>query len=307
MTRSLTLAAHAKINLYLDVLGRLPNGYHAVETLYQSVALADTLHVERRASGVVLESDDPNIPRGNANLVVRAAELFFRFTGIAGGVHVGLDKRIPMGAGLGGGSADAAGTLCALNVLYGTRYPKGVLARLGARIGADVPFCVRGGTAWGFGTGRHLRPAPPLAGGHVLLVNPGAHVDTAWAYRALRMPLLRPPARHMRLTSRPEHDTILRAWARALAEPMRLEEACVPLLNRFDDVVCGAHPTVAAARDALRSRGAVAAMSGSGATVFGIFPDGPTLAEAAQHLHQRFPFVMPTCFVAQGVEIVAQA
>lgn len=298
---SLSLRANAKINLYLDVLGRLPNGYHAIETLYQSVELADTLVFEREPSETTLECDDAAIPMDDGNLIVRAARLFFRFTGIQGGVRVRLTKQIPVGGGLGGGSADAAATLVALNRLYETRYPTETLERLGSRLGADVPFCVRGGTAWGSRTGTELARTRPLREGHILLVNPGVRVETAWAYRALGMPFL-PRDTAIRLTEPGKRAKIFRAWERVLAGEN--VDDLPPMLNRFETVVFREHCAAATVCEALRSRGAMALMSGSGATVFGVFRSEDALVSATAALRVRFAFVMPTRCVEHGVEAV---
>jgi len=299
---SLVLEAHAKINLYLDVLGRLPNGYHAVETLYQSVTLADRLTVTATDSGVRVASDHPGVPTDERNLIVRAARLFFAFTGISGGVRVFLEKRIPLGGGLGGGSADAAATLVALNELYGTHYPVETLVALGSRLGADVAFCVVGGTAWGHGIGDRLTPVPQPGDPYVLLVNSGDCVDTGAAFRALGLPLLEgsPSAiraeqarrqRQLRLTASLRRDTILSGW----------EPATQPLYNRFESVIFREFPAIAEAHDALSKGGARALMSGSGATVFGLFDEATRCATVAARLRERFPFVACVRFAPVGI------
>ncbi|MDA1193322.1 MAG: 4-(cytidine 5'-diphospho)-2-C-methyl-D-erythritol kinase, partial [Candidatus Poribacteria bacterium] len=304
------LNARAKINLYLDVLGRMPSGYHAIETLFQSIDLADTLEVEKASVGVEVRCDDPGVPLGDANLVAKAARAFFGFTGIDGGVVVRLTKRIPMGGGLGGGSADAAGTLVALNQLYKTHFPIDTLERIGATLGADVPFCVRGGTAWGIGAGTALTRVDPLPPYHVLVVNPGVHVDTGWAYRALGLPFLgasnaiddvrldRPhpnlplrgegTRRVIRLTTRADGVRIVGDWA--TRSPDR------PAWNAFESVVFEAHPVLRTIRDALRDHGAFALMSGSGATVFGAFDSHDAMRDAAESFRGRYHTVVETTF-----------
>ena len=286
MASQLTLHARAKINLHLRVLGRLPSGYHAVETVYHSVRLADTLTFERTDAGVELTCDDPTIPVGASNLVARATRVFFQFTGIRGGLKAAIAKRIPSGAGLGGGSADAAATLVALNRLYGTRYPAAVLERLGVAVGADVPFCVRGGAAWGVGTGTVLTPPAPTRHARVLLVNPGIRVDTGWAYGALEAD----PAPGFRLTDSRAGARILRAWDGPDPEAR----------NSFERPVFAAHPAVRNVRDRLRSCGASAMMTGSGSTVFGLFRDNASLARAREAMRDQ-PFVAVTALASRGV------
>jgi 4-diphosphocytidyl-2-C-methyl-D-erythritol kinase len=288
MADLLTLHARAKINLHLRVLGRLPGGYHALETVYHSVDLADTLTFQAGGSGVTVECDDDAIPTGPDNLVARAADAFFRFTGTARGLRASIKKRIPAGAGLGGGSADAAATLVALNRLYETRYPVAILERLGASVGADVPFCIRGGTAWGVGIGTDLTPLRPLTGLHALVVNPGIHVDTTSAYRALRA---RPVGHgHGMSPTAAAGAAILRAWA----------EAAPATLNSFEEPVFAAHPAVRELRDRLRAHGAAAMMTGSGSTVFGVFHDAVALSEAQSAMSDQ-PFVVVTSFAGRGV------
>ncbi len=286
MAGPLTLHARAKINLHLRVLGRLPSGYHAIETVYHSVALADTLTFERAASGAELTCDDASIPVDGANLVARAADAFFGFTGIAGGLKASIAKRIPSGAGLGGGSADAAATLVALNRLYGTRYPIAILERIGSAVGADVPFCVRGGAAWGAGAGDVLATLPASERSRVLLVNPGIHVDTGWAYSALQAA----PVTGFGLTGRDAGARILRAW----------DGPQPAATNSFEPAVFAQHPAVRDIRDRLRSWGAAAMMTGSGSTVFGVFPDDASLTRAQEATRDQ-PFVAVTSLVSRGV------
>jgi 4-diphosphocytidyl-2-C-methyl-D-erythritol kinase len=287
MADLLTLHARAKINLHLRVLGRLPGGYHALETVYHSVDLSDTLTFSAGGSGVTVECDDDTIPTGPDNLVARAADAFFRFTGTAGGLRASIKKRIPAGAGLGGGSADAAATLVALNRLYETRYPVAVLERLGASVGADVPFCIRGGAAWGFGIGTELTPLEPLTGLHALVVNPGIHVDTTSAYRALKA---RPVGHGPGMNPTAAGAAILRAW----------REAAPAAVNSFEEPVFAAHRAVRELRDRLRAHGAAAMMTGSGSTVFGVFQDAEALAAARSAMSDQ-PFVVVTSFAGCGV------
>lgn len=281
------LEARAKINLYLEVFGRLPSGYHAVETLYQSIALSDRLTVERTPSGIVVASDSVEVPTDERNLVVRAARLFFAFTGRRGGVRVFLEKRIPVGGGLGGGSADAAATLIALNELFETHYPKETLLLLGSRLGADVPFCILGGTAWGRGVGDQLTPTRPSMDPFVLLVNSGDHVETKSAFEALGLPTLQ-------LTRLPTHDRIF--W--------RGESGGVPLYNRFESVIPSRFPRVAEALRVFRESGVPALLSGSGATVFALFEEERKCCAVAERWKGRFPFVAVTRFADTGVVLL---
>lgn len=183
MTTRLTVTAYAKINLWLRVFGRDSKGYHAIETLFQLISLADELVVERTASGVSLSGAPAELGATRDNLVVRAAERFFREAGVTGGAAIQLSKRVPWSAGLGGGSSDAAATLLALNQLYDRALPASDLMTLGADIGSDVPFFMTGAAlALGWGRGERLLALPALPARPLLVVPPAAPVKTADAY-----------------------------------------------------------------------------------------------------------------------------
>ena len=181
---AVTTQAHAKVNLLLRVLAREADGFHGLETLFCLVSLADTLRVERReAGGVTLEVDGGDLGPPAQNLAVRAAELVLAATGRRFGVHLSLTKRIPVRAGLGGGSSDAAAALDAVNLLAGGAVPRHELLQFAARLGSDVPFFVAGGPfALAWGHGERLLRLPPLPAAPALLLTPPAGVATAEAY-----------------------------------------------------------------------------------------------------------------------------
>ncbi len=155
---AVTVPAYAKINLYLDVVGKRPNGYHDVVTVMQSVSLSDTLTVTKTAGEGIFLDTGGILPADGSNLIVRAARAYFAESDAPFGVNILLEKHIPMAAGMGGGSADAAATLKALNMLDGDRFSVEQLAAIGTGIGADVPFCVRGGTCLCEGIGEVMTP-----------------------------------------------------------------------------------------------------------------------------------------------------
>lgn len=257
--RELTVRAHAKINLDLRVLGERADGYHEVRTVLQSLRLHDTLTVTVRPGPFVIECDDPTLPTGEQNLVWRAAALLHHLrTGGDGpprGALVRLTKRVPAQAGLGGGSADAAAALLALTHAWDLPCDLSSLARIGARLGADVPFFLGGGTALGSGRGDEISPLqepPPTA---VVLVTPPFGVSTPDAYRWLDEDGTRARSRR----SRPRPLDGWPAWA-------------VDLHNDLEPPVTRRHPAIARLVRALTGLGAVhAAMSGSGSAVFGLF------------------------------------
>ena len=180
----LTVNAPAKINLFLDIVGRLDNGYHSLFMIMQAVGLADTVAVEAAESGIELSCSEPRLPYGEKNIAYKAAKAFFEATGIKGGVRLHIDKRIPFEAGLAGGSADAAATLVGLNELYGLPLGERELCEIGLRVGSDVPFCIVGGTCLSQNTGGVLSYLKPLKQCSIVISKPVKGVSTAEAYSA---------------------------------------------------------------------------------------------------------------------------
>lgn len=171
--------AYAKVNLFLDVVGKLENGYHEIVSVMQTVSLCDTLTLEKTNGEITLSCDGLNIEK-EKNIVYLAAKKFFEKVG--GGVGILLEKRIPEAAGLGGGSADAAATLCALNTLYNHPYTQEKLLKMAATLGADVPFCLVGGTALCEGIGEKITPLKPIPKLYVVIAKNGVKESTAKMY-----------------------------------------------------------------------------------------------------------------------------
>ena len=180
--------APAKINLSLRVLGRRSDGFHEIETFIAPISLCDEIKVERRSGnqGIAFRCDDPSLPTGDDNIVVRAAKVFFEETNITGGVSIVLKKRIPHGAGLGGGSSDAGSTLLALNELFDTNLPREALAKMAETIGSDVPVFIFKSAAVCRGRGELVSPTRLREQLSVLLLKPGFAVPTQWAYSRWR-------------------------------------------------------------------------------------------------------------------------
>jgi 4-diphosphocytidyl-2-C-methyl-D-erythritol kinase len=180
--------APAKINLSLRVLGRRSDGFHEIETFIAPISLCDEIKIEQRSGKqeVAFRCDDPSVPKGDDNIVVRAANAFFEETKITSGVSIALKKRIPHGAGLGGGSSDAASTLLALNELFETNLPRQNLAKLAEMIGSDVPFFIFQSAAVCKGRGELVTPTSLREQLSVLLLKPGFGVPTQWAYSRWR-------------------------------------------------------------------------------------------------------------------------
>ena len=253
----ITLFAPAKINIGLSILGARTDGYHDIATVFQALDWGDTVSFRRTAGPVEIECGHPDVPKDEDNLVVRAFRLFQRETGIEGGLAVRIEKRIPPGAGLGGGSSDAAAALIACNRLWRRGLNQTELMNLAARIGSDVPFFILGGTAYGTGRGEILRPLSWPMQYHVLLILPGEAVSTAWAYTQIRMTLTK-VKKITKLTD--------------ILETGDLSALHRDASNDMERVVFPSHPRLGEIKQALYNRGACyASMSGSGSTIYGLF------------------------------------
>ena len=260
----LTRLSPCKVNLLLNVLGRRPDGFHELETLMQPVGLTDTLHFERIPSGLKLTCSNPQLPTGGENLVHRAAIAFFQAAGSEPAVSIHLEKHIPLAAGLGGGSGNAATTLLALNDLFGEPLSAEILHDLAAKLGSDVPFFLQPNPAIGTGRGERvepLAPFPALRKAALLLIHPGFGVATPWAYRELaRFPaaLNGLPGQARRLVALLQAGDLLHAGA--------------AFYNSLEAPVLDKYPILALYQEFLREAGAVATlMSGSGSTTFALF------------------------------------
>lgn len=262
----MTVRSFAKINLGLRVLGKRQDGFHDISTLFHRVDLSDTLHLEATDGGVTLESDRDDIPTDDGNLCVRAARLLL--DGHRGrGVHIVLGKSIPPGAGLGGGSSNAATVLRFLPQVLGIRVPMEELMEMAALLGSDVPFFLQEGSAAARGRGEVLEYFPWDCPWWIVLVNPGIHVSTAWAYGALR------------LEERPADPDLRSLLERA---PQDAEARAALLHNDFEAPVMEAHPGIREVKEAMLQAGAAGAlMSGSGSSVFGLFDDEATARACA--------------------------
>jgi 4-diphosphocytidyl-2-C-methyl-D-erythritol kinase len=253
--RRLELTACAKINLALEVLNRRPDGYHEIATVMQTVDLADRLVLEE-ADELTVRTSAPGVPTDERNLAYRAAATLREAAGLERGVRIALDKRIPVGAGLGGGSTDAAAVLAGLNRLWGLRWPVARLQELAVGLGMDVPFFLRGGAALATGRGERLAPIDSAALA-LVLVNPRFALSTAEVYGRVT------PAMY-------SDGSLARRMAKALAG-RRPGRVAAGLHNGLEPAVRAAHPAIGQMQAALLAAGALgAAMSGSGPTVFGV-------------------------------------
>ncbi|MGB9609739.1 MAG: 4-(cytidine 5'-diphospho)-2-C-methyl-D-erythritol kinase [Bryobacteraceae bacterium] len=267
LPRRAAVPSFAKVNLSLKVLGRRPDGYHELRTVFQTVGLADRIEFEFSPArrGLQIELDDPLGIENN--LVLRAARLFCESERVRGRLRMRLLKRIPMGAGLGGGSGNAASVLLALGPLTGRNADPRRLHALAASLGSDVPFFLYGGTAVGLGRGEELYPLPDAPAWPALILAPDLHVSTAEAYRALGRPELTSPVDSRKLDV--FQSFVWRGQYLSGAE------------NDFEAAVFALHPELKRWKRKLERLGAQSArLSGSGAALFGVFPDRAKLQGA---------------------------
>lgn len=275
--KSVTRTAPAKINLGLDVVGTRADGYHLLETVFQAVSIADTVTVSLvEQPGIALTCDHPAVPCTPKNIAWKAAQRFLEAAKITAGVQIHIAKRIPMEAGMGGGSTDGAAVLLALQELTQQALSKETLFSIAVSLGADVPFFLLGGTAYAAGIGEVLEPLPPFSAAHLVIAKGTAGVSTAAAYQeidALEQPA-HPPVQQLRQAL--EHG----AGAAEIA----------PLCgNLFESAV---HlDEVSEIRKSMLENGAYCSvMTGSGAAVFGLFPDADTAEQACAQLKKRAAF-----------------
>lgn len=287
----LVALAPAKLNFGLRIVRRRADGYHDILTRFQAVDLFDRLTVEPRARGWRLSCSDPTLTTGPDNLVLRAARALAAETGVGSGAAFHLEKHIPHGAGLGGGSSDAAAALLLLCRLWKVRPPRARLARLARSIGSDVPYFLVGGGAIGRGRGDRLTPLPSGPCRHVVIVHSRHRIAAKWAYLQYRRELTGPRTLHR--------------MSQKMAHGRRSGNILNSLTNDLEPVVVAHYPDLRRNLDQLRVLGAVAsAMTGSGSSVYGLFPDRSTAAAAARRLGREGGAITLCRTIPQGVIIL---
>lgn len=255
----ISLKGYAKINLGLDILRKREDGYHEVKMIMQTVELYDTLTFSMTAvDEIVITSNAEGLSVGEDNIIYKACRLMRDTYGISSGVHVNLDKQIPVAAGMAGGSTDAAVTLVALNRMYGLQLTEEELMELGVKLGADVPYCIMQGTALSEGIGEILTPLDPMPDCFIVIAKPTIGVSTKWVYQNLKA---------SELQCHPDID----GMAAALREGS-LQGITDRMGNVLETVTVPAHPEIAEIKRYMMECGALnSLMSGSGPTVFGIY------------------------------------
>lgn len=271
VTSRSTFLSPAKINLILRITSKRSDGYHNILSLMQPVSLYDEVEIEvDTIGGIDVEADVPGVPNGPENLAYKAARLFLDESGIESGVKISISKRIPHGAGLGGGSSNAATVLSALNELLGAGFSIEKLMALGAELGSDVPFFMLKSAAIATGRGTELT-AVKLPSHQYVLVNPGFGVSTVWAYS------------NFILTNGVEDNTLIYSEDTFNDLPWLTRS----LYNDLESVTASAHPQIDVIKEALVRAGAEGSlMSGSGPTLFGLFSDHARAAGAAAALKE---------------------
>jgi 4-diphosphocytidyl-2-C-methyl-D-erythritol kinase len=280
MKKTVSIKAPAKVNLCLKVLGRRADGYHEILSLMQMVGLYDLLTLREEWSDIRLTIENVSLPTDRSNLVFRAAEALQRvaFEGEAKpkGVSIRLTKHIPIAAGLGGGSSDAAATLVGLNRLWGLRWSRERLAQLGATLGSDVPFFLYGPTAWASGRGERIERTPPSDAGWMVLVNPGIAVSTAWVYQAF--------SRKLGLTKTDREITM----NKFIVYRPSIRKIFYRPHNDLEEVTLEAFPQLTQIKKELSNLGGKGVlMSGSGPTLFACFDEYASAKQAAAAFEKK--------------------
>ena len=269
----------AKINLTLDVTGKLENGYHTLSMIMQSIDVCDELSFEKTADETILFSMNKDLPDkipAEKNLVYKAAKLMKDTFKIDGGFKIHLTKNIPAAAGLAGGSSDCAATLIGINELCGLGLDIEKLCEIGVKLGADVPFCIRKGTMLAEGIGEILTPLAPLTGIPVLLIKPNISISTPYVYKHLKL---------NELDYHPDNKAVI-----SYIKDNNIKKIAASLSNVLETVTIHENPIIAELKHYLTENGAIGSlMSGSGPTTFGIFENMETAKKAYEKAKADFP------------------
>ena len=268
--------AYGKINLALDVLFKRDDGYHEINSIMQKISLHDTVVIEEGGKGVDIECDNKLVPLDHTNLAHKAWEEISKLTGTKAGIRVRIHKRIPVAAGLAGGSSNGAAVLKGLNEMWDLGLSVKDLMDIGGRMGADIPFCILGGTALAEGIGERLTSLKPFRDKHILLANPGIGISSAYAYSRLAIP-------NDHKDMEPMLQCIEKDDLKCLAQEM---------FNVFEAAIIPENPIIGDIKKTMEDNGALGAlMSGSGASVFGLYDDLDKLEFTKRKLKENIPYV----------------
>ncbi len=273
--KKLVLESYGKINLGLDVLYKRSDNYHEISTVMQQISLKDIIEIEESDKNEIsIESNNKDMPLGSDNLVYKVWESLKEISGIKKGIHIRIHKNIPLAAGLAGGSSNGARVLVALNKLWKLGYSEEKLREIGKDLGADIPYCIRGGTVLAQGIGEKLSPLKSFAGKDILLINPGIGISTEVIYGKLDLKN-RKPINMEKIIRAIEDDDI-----KALGHSME---------NIMEEVAIRENPIIGEMKkDIIKYGGLGALMSGSGPTVFGLFEDEEKLEYCEEKLREKY-------------------
>jgi len=271
----ITIAAPAKINLSLDITGKLENGYHTLDTIMQTISIEDKITLTKTGRGISVSCGHPQVPDGDGNICYKAAKAFFEKTAIDGGVLITIEKNIPVGAGLAGGSSDAAAVIKGLNLLYGAGLTQKEMCEIGLKCGADVPFCITAGTCRAMGIGEKLTVLPSFAGVYIVLVVPDFLVSTAWAYK-----------------NYVADDNIEKPCTEEIIKYMGsrdIKNTAERMVNVLESVTAKQHPVIREIKNEIIKSGACGSvMSGSGPSVFGLFESEREARTAYSAIREKY-------------------
>lgn len=267
--------SYAKVNLTLDVLAKLENGYHEVRMVMQPLNLFDLITVKKAPAGIIIKTNIPGLPCDNKNIAYKAAELFFSETEIRGGVSINIKKNIPIAAGLAGGSGNAAAVLCSLNLLYNADLTEERLLEMGLKLGADVPYCIKNVTSLAEGIGEKLTTLSQIPGVPVVLVTPPIGISTGEIYK--------------RIDSAESLASIDTDGMISAIKDADIKKVGEKLLNVMEIVTIKDCPEIAYIKAKMLEFGALGSvMSGSGPSVFGIFPDNKSAKMASDFFGMKY-------------------
>jgi 4-diphosphocytidyl-2-C-methyl-D-erythritol kinase len=285
----ITIAAPAKINLSLDITGKLENGYHALDTIMQTISIEDKITLAKTGRQISVLCDHPQVPQGNGNICHKAAEAFFEKTALEGGVIITIDKNIPVAAGLAGGSSDAAAVIKGLNLLYGTGLTQREMCEIGLKCGADVPYCIVAGTCRAKGIGEKLTKLPSFAGVYIVLVVPDFFVSTAWAYKNYDL---------NKTDEKPRTEELI-----SYICGRDIKNTAERMANVLESITAKKHPEIREIKHDIKKSGACGSvMSGSGPSVFGLFENEEKARIAFSVIREKYNRSYLTLTVDGGIK-----
>ena len=285
----ITIAAPAKINLSLDITGKLENGYHALDTIMQTISIEDKITLAKTGRQISVLCDHPQVPQGNGNICHKAAEAFFEKTALEGSVIITIDKNIPVAAGLAGGSSDAAAVIKGLNLLYGTGLTQREMCEIGLKCGADVPYCIVAGTCRAKGIGEKLTKLPSFAGVYIVLVVPDFFVSTEWAYKNYDL---------NKTDEKPRTEELI-----SYIRGRDIKNTAERMANVLESVTAKKHPEIQEIKNDIKKSGACGSvMSGSGPSVFGLFENEEKARIAFSVIREKYNRSYLTLTVDGGIK-----